>query len=303
MNQRRREIALSVCIIALLLFVLETTGLVVTTTKGISQSRRTTPLWLAPQQLGSFEELVSLQDHQEDRRVALHDWSSSDTVPFVTAWEHQKTLVDAHLERLSAETEASQFILPDTPDQGVDSILFLQHDPVYTLGTASDPSFIRSERNVPVVRMDRGGEVTYHGPGQLVVYPILDLRGYNQDIHWYMRALEEAVLRALDSVGLPHASRQDDVTGVWLNDKKVAAVGIKARRWITMHGLAVNVEETSLEHFQGIVPCGLEGRKVGCLNEFLDQPLSVAEFAHHMKEALEHVFRVRLVQSDKEVIL
>jgi hypothetical protein len=146
MNQRRREIALSVCIIALLLFVLETTGLVVTTTKGISQSRRTTPLWLAPQQLGSFEELVSLQDHQEDRRVALHDWSSSDTVPFVTAWEHQKTLVDAHLERLSAETEASQFILPDTPDQGVDSILFLQHDPVYTLGTALDPFFIHSKR-------------------------------------------------------------------------------------------------------------------------------------------------------------
>jgi lipoyl(octanoyl) transferase len=259
---------------------------------------------LAPQQLGSFEELASLQDYQEDRRVALHDWSSSDTIPFVTAWEHQKTLVNAHLERLSAETEDSQFIVSETHKQGVDRILFLQHDPVYTLGTASDPSFIHSsESHVPVVRMDRGGEVTYHGPGQLVVYPILDLRGYNQDIHWYMRALEEAVLRALDGVGLPQASRQDDVTGVWLDNKKVAAVGIKARRWVTMHGLAVNVEETSLENFQGIVPCGLEGRKVACLNEFLDQPLTVAEFAHHMKDALEHVFRVRLVPSDKEISL
>jgi hypothetical protein len=103
-----------------------------------SHSRKTTPLWLAPQHLGFFKELalVSLQDPQENRKVALHNWSSSDTIPFVTGWEHQKTLVNVHLERLSAlaemETEQSQFITSEieTHNQGVDRILFLQHDPV-----------------------------------------------------------------------------------------------------------------------------------------------------------------------------
>ena len=272
--------------------------------KALRKARTEWPLWLAPQQLGSFEELTSLQDRQKERKVALYDWSSQDTVPFVAAWDLQKKLLNAHLERLSSlanntesEDESNQF-LADTP-QGVDSVIFLQHDPVYTLGTASDPGFIRS-KHVDIVRMDRGGEVTYHGPGQLVVYPILDLRGYNQDIHWYMRALEEAVLRALEQVGLP-ALREEDVTGVWIDDQKVAAVGIKARRWITMHGLAVNVEQTSLENFQGIVPCGLEGRKVGCINDFLKQPLTVQEFAEHMKEALEHVFKVQLVHTECEL--
>jgi lipoyl(octanoyl) transferase len=117
-----------------------------------------------------------------------------------------------------------------------------------------------------------------------------------------MRALEEAVLYAIELAGIETAVRQDDVTGVWIHDHKVAAVGIKARRWITMHGLAVNVEETSLQNFEGIVPCGLQGRKVGCVNDFLDEPITVPQFSKYMKEALEYVFRVRLEEFESEFL-
>jgi lipoyl(octanoyl) transferase len=297
MNQKQALCAL----ILLLACTSLTNGFVAPTKRNTSRRRRRTGLQIAPQQLGTFEELT-LTTPREERRVALHDWSMGNPIPFTEAWDFQKTLVDAHLERLSSTTECSQFVASSQSQQvGVDSVLFLQHDPVYTLGTASDPGFIVDDgsNKVKIVRMDRGGEVTYHGPGQLVVYPILDLRGYSQDIHWYMRALEECVLRAIQSAGIQQsrATRQVDVTGVWLDNTKVAAVGIKARRWITMHGLAVNVENESLQNFDGIVPCGLEGRKVGCLNQHLDKPLTVAEFAMHMKEAIEQVFQIHLVAS------
>ena len=140
-----------------------------------------------------------------------------------------------------------------------------------------------------------------HTIGQLTVYPVLDLRGYKQDIHWYMRALEEAILIALEKCGLDRAERQEDVTGVWVDNCKVAACGVKVRKWVTMHGLAVNVEETSLENFDGIVPCGLDGRKVGCINQFIDKPITVTEFADIMKESLEEVFRIELVASQRKL--
>ncbi|KAL7527207.1 hypothetical protein ACHAWF_002075 [Thalassiosira exigua] len=184
----------------------------------------------------------------------------------------------------------------------------LQHDPVYTLGTASDPSFIlgygendAKDGGIPIVRIERGGEVTYHGPGQLTVYPILDLRGYKQDVHWYMRALEEVILLALDKAGVRGVpTREEDLTGVWVSNNKIAALGIKARRWVTMHGLAINVDIRSLRNFEGIVPCGLEGREVTCINDEIDEArqFTVEEFTVHVKEALEEVFCVSLVPTE-----
>lgn len=248
--------------------------------------------WLAlsPQQLGTFETL-SIIDPEEIscRRVKLYDWSDSPPLAFQEGWDFQKNILAHHLERLKAESsDQYQF-------DGYDCVILLQHRPVYTLGTASDPDFIKESEGVDVVRMDRGGEVTYHGPGQLVVYPVLDLRGYQQDIHWYMRALEETILLALSKAGIPNAVREDDVTGVWIDGNKVAALGIKARRWITQHGLAVNVEKEALTNFEGIVPCGLEGRQVTCINDHLgDEPITVKEFAGCMKEALEEIFCITL---------
>mmetsp|Transcript_13385 Transcript_13385/g.32234 ORF Transcript_13385/g.32234 Transcript_13385/m.32234 type:complete len:325 (+) Transcript_13385:47-1021(+) len=263
-------------------------------------------LLLGPQQLGSFEVLALGDSIISRRSVALIDYSSADDTPFIpfeTAWDWQKDILEGHVQRLKNsedDSSSSQFLSPSddsTNANGVDTVIMLQHEPVYTLGTGSDESFIlgqEEESSVPTVRMDRGGEVTYHGPGQLTVYPVLDLRGYQQDIHWYMRALEETILLALSKVGLDRAERQEDVTGVWVDNYKVAACGVKVKRWITMHGLAVNVEESSLENFKGIVPCGLEGRRVGCINQFLDEPISVSQFAQVMKGALEEVFELRL---------
>jgi lipoyl(octanoyl) transferase len=290
---------------------------------------------ISKQQLGSFEVLEATQPRSE-RRVALLDYTSIDPTTFIdfgTAWDWQKELLDRHVDRLTMSslsttttttttTTPSSFLpINDDSDHdysdpsishaipttsaGYDTIIMLQHDPVYTLGTGSDERFVlTSSSDIPIVRMDRGGEVTYHGPGQLTVYPILDLRSYNQDIHWYMRALEEAIILALSRCpGLTHrgpqpAERQDDVTGVWMDNHKVAAVGIKCRKWITNHGLAVNVEECSLQNFNGIVPCGLDGRRVGCINQFATEPISVQEFSIVMQSALEEIFQIRLLKRD-----
>lgn len=298
------------------------------------------------EKLTDGEDDIMTTQSREKRRVWLYDFVStpkstlsgeqtiqSSTVPYHDAWELQKQLVDHQLARIGKRPIDppiySQFIPMhfDSDDDyntvdarsdngsitpppnliGCDSIIMLQHDPVYTLGTASDPSFIRNDignndaatTKIPIVRIERGGEVTYHGPGQLTVYPILDLRGYKQDVHWYMRALEEVILLALENAGVKGAVREDNLTGVWVSNKKIAALGIKARRWVTMHGLAINVDVRSLQNFEGIVPCGLEGREVTCINEengnSVTTGITVEQFSLHVKEALEEIFCVALI--------
>ncbi len=187
--------------------------LIASRSRWIQRSRRCDPIttWLVPQQLGSFQELSI---PKLDRRVLLLNYASGENnnnknnnpIPFEEMWNVQKEIMEAQTRRLAA-AKVSPF-LDAPPDSrltttGVDTIIFLQHEPVYTLGTSSDPGFIRSlNTNVPVIRMDRGGEVTYHGPGQLVVYLLLDLRSYKTDIHWYIRALEEVIIRALNLAGV-----------------------------------------------------------------------------------------------------
>ena len=257
---------------------------------------------ISKQQLGSFEQLdtSTITNEPWKRKALLLDYTKDPScrIDFETAWDCQKEILQQHVERID-DGSYDSFV---GTDGGCDTLIMLQHNPVYTLGTGSDEKFVlglQENNNVPVIRMDRGGEVTYHGPGQLTVYPVLDLRSYRQDIHWYMRALEEAIILALSMCGLSHApERQDDVTGVWVDNHKVAAVGIKCRKWVTMHGLAVNVEEESLSNFGGIVPCGLEGRKVGCINQFIDTPITVQQFAMVMKEAIEEIFQVELVEGE-----
>lgn len=276
---------------------------------------------LAPQQLGEFQPLQ--YDSKDKRRVLVQDFLSQPPIPFESMWQQQLTFLEQHTHRLGLGTTNRSSFLTDTETQtvqhetsdvsnslvhgGVDRILLLQHSPVYTLGTGSDPAFLLNTHNnnnqhnnnnnpIPVVRMDRGGEVTYHGPGQLVIYPILDLRNYRQDIHWYMRALEQAIVVALQkSLHMKHATIDDTTTGVWIQNHKVAALGIKCRKWITMHGLAINVTPESLHGFEGIVPCGLVGRNVGCLQQFTEQTLTVPMVAKAMELALEEIFQISLV--------
>jgi lipoyl(octanoyl) transferase len=151
-----------------------------------------------------------------------------------------------------------------------DALVLLEHPPVYTLGTGSSLEFVKFDHlqtEYQLYRVERGGEVTYHCPGQIVTYPILNLRYYQQDLHWYLRQLEEVVIQVL---ALHHlkGERINGLTGVWLEGRKVAAIGIKVSKWITMHGFALNVCP-DLSGFDRIVPCGIVDRSVGSMADFI----------------------------------
>ena len=143
---------------------------------------------------------------------------------------------------------------------GTDCLLLLEHPPVYTLGRGADPRFVTAGTagDIPVVRTSRGGQVTYHGPGQLVGYPILDLRMHRQDVRWYVHELEQTLIDALGTFGIA-GGRAPGLPGVWIDGRrKIASIGIAIRRWVSWHGFAVNVSP-DLDGFAGITPCGIDG--------------------------------------------
>lgn len=144
-----------------------------------------------------------------------------------------------------------------------DVLLLMEHPPVVTLGRSSkeknltaSPEFLQS-RGVELFEVERGGDVTFHGPGQLVGYPIIDLKRHRQDLHWYLRSLEQALINSLADYGIP-GERNTSYTGVWTQGKKIASIGVHARDWVTWHGFALNVT-TELSYFNLIVPCGIDG--------------------------------------------
>lgn len=199
----------------------------------------------------------------------------SPQVPYRQAWTWQQQQVARRREN------------PELAD----ALLLLEHPPVYTLGRGASLDFVRfSQKNPPpeLHRIERGGEVTYHCPGQLVGYPILNLQRHQPDLHWYLRQLEEILIRVLAHYGLA-GERIPGLTGVWVEGHKVAAIGIKVSRWITMHGFALNVCP-DLAGFREIVPCGICDRPVGSLAQFvptidLAQVRSIVaqEFASHFQ--------------------
>jgi len=138
-----------------------------------------------------------------------------------------------------------------------DVLLLVEHPPVVTLGRASHQANLLDTTGIEVVVVERGGDVTYHGPGQLVGYPILDLNGYRRDLHWYLRTLEQALLHTLDILHIP-AERRPGLTGVWTRGRKIASIGVHVKQWVTWHGFALNVT-TNLAEFDRIVPCGIQG--------------------------------------------
>ncbi|WP_225225537.1 lipoyl(octanoyl) transferase LipB [Komarekiella delphini-convector] len=186
-------------------------------------------------------------------------------------------------------------------DPSVDDVLILlEHPPVYTLGQGANPEFLKFEINkseYDVHRVERGGEVTYHCPGQLVGYPILNLQRYRQDLHWYLRQLEEVLIRVLAIYGL-EGERIPAFTGVWLQGRKVAAIGIKVSRWITMHGFALNVCP-DMTGFEQIVPCGISDKSVGSLAEWIPG-ITCQEVRSYVAKSFAEVFDVELVESQSE---
>lgn len=161
-----------------------------------------------------------------------------------------------HLDYQAALTVQEQLVACKQLQPSADILLFVEHPHVYTLGRGGKESNVLAPREVPVYRANRGGDVTYHGPGQMVVYPIIDLRSkLRKDVHRYVRNLELSAIRTLKDFGLL-AARRPPFTGIWIGDNKIAAIGVAVRRCITFHGLALNVN-TDLSYFTRIVPCGL----------------------------------------------
>ena len=138
-----------------------------------------------------------------------------------------------------------------------DLLLLLEHPPVVTLGRGAHAEHVLRPEGIDVVEVERGGDVTYHGPGQLVGYPVFDLRGHRQDLHWYLRTLEQALIEGLALLGIP-AGRNPGYTGVWTGGRKIASIGVHVKQWVTWHGFALNVS-TDLGAFDRIVPCGIPG--------------------------------------------
>ncbi|MGB2926921.1 MAG: lipoyl(octanoyl) transferase LipB [Limnothrix sp.] len=200
-------------------------------------------------------------------------------VPYTAGWAQQRSFVEQHLQYAH---------YPDV-------LLLLEHPPVYTLGTGSTTDFLKFDpatEGVELHRIERGGEVTYHCPGQLVAYPILNLRRHQMDLHWYLRQLEEVVIQLLAGYGL-RGERIAGLTGVWVEGYKVAAIGIKVKRWITMHGLALNVCP-DLTGFRRIVPCGIGDRPVGSLVQFLPE-LTTAQVRADLPEIFAEIFQLDMI--------
>jgi len=163
------------------------------------------------------------------------------TIPYAEALDWQRQLAE---DRIAGR-------LPH------DVLLLLEHPPVVTLGRNSHVGNLLEPSGIEVFEVERGGDVTFHGPGQLVGYPILDLSAYKRDLHWYLRTLEQALIAALAVLDIP-AERNAGFTGVWTRGKKIASIGIHVKQWVTWHGFALNVT-TDLAHFDRIVPCGIQG--------------------------------------------
>ncbi|MGL5510271.1 MAG: lipoyl(octanoyl) transferase LipB, partial [Microcoleaceae cyanobacterium] len=179
-----------------------------------------------------------------------------------------------------------------------DLLILLEHPPVYTLGqgaTLDNLKFNPNNSDYELHRIERGGEVTYHGPGQLVGYPILNLHRHQTDLHWYLRQLETVLLETLAFYNI-QGDRYAGLTGVWVNDKKLGAIGIKVSKWITMHGFSFNVCP-DLQAFHAIIPCGIADKSVGSLAEFIPN-VNMTEVRSIVAQAFAQVFQVNLISID-----
>ncbi len=202
---------------------------------------------------------------------------------YKSVWDFQRKLFDLRIQRKIS-----------------DVLLLTEHNHVYTLGKSSDGNHLlanESELNstgAEVYHVDRGGDITYHGPGQLVGYPILDLNNYYLDIHRYLRDVEEVIIRTLTEYGV--TSRRDgNFTGVWIGADKIAAIGVKVSRWVTMHGFALNVS-TDLSYFERIIPCGIFHRGVTSLADHVGVRVSVGEVSRILTRHFGEVFGAHIIE-------
>lgn len=236
-------------------------------------------------------------------------FSDLGNMEYQEAWDLQEQLLARNVEVKSQRWRADEgaAITPaGLPADTVHHLLFVEHPPVYTLGKSGKIEHVlisdedRKKNNLAFFRINRGGDITFHGPGQLVVYPILDLEKFYTDIGKYLRSLEEVIILTLAQYGIA-AGRSPGETGVWLDpgqrgrERKICAIGIRSSRWITMHGLAFNVN-TELEYFNNIVPCGIADKQVTSMAKELSCETNMDEVKSRVRKNFETVFDVELIE-------
>lgn len=221
-------------------------------------------------------------------------------IDYSSAWEYQEKLMKNIINIKTNNRNLAPEQLSETPNH----FLFVEHPHVYTLGKSGDENnmLINAEKlkeiNATYVKTNRGGDITYHGFGQIVGYPILDLENFFTDIHLYMRNLEEVIILTIADYGLK-GERSQGETGVWLDvgkpyARKICAMGVKASRWVTMHGFAFNVN-TDMRYFEYIVPCGIKDKQVTSLERELGRKLDMEEVKHKVKQHFEEVFKCSFI--------
>lgn len=244
--------------------------------------------------------------------------------PYKKTWELQKAiqknLIDEKLHRRSDNNQEVKAFssaaqrkpvesLPDISHTVIDRknndvLLLVEHPHVYTLGKSGDAAhLLRNESELHQLgatyeKIDRGGDITYHGPGQIVGYPILDLDYYFTDIHKYLRLLEEVIILTCSDYGI-NAGRIEKLTGVWVNGAKICAFGIKCSRWVTMHGFALNVN-SRLDYFNHIIPCGISDKTVCSMSSLLGKSVDEKKVKERILHHFETLFGVTIVQMEDQ---
>ena len=216
----------------------------------------------------------------------------------------------AHALGLQEKIVAKKRVDPSSNDE----LLLLEHEPVYTIGRTPDRSSLSSTGRIrrgevgaahlphPLFSINRGGQATYHGPGQLMGYPIIDLRRCGQDLHRYLRWLEQLLIELLGQYGIA-ASRRESLTGVWIENRKIASIGVGVRHWITMHGFALNVCG-DLSPFNQIVPCGIDNVTMTSMEKETDDAFSVADVAEMLEKlALDRIMDLRMASETQSIIV
>lgn len=224
---------------------------------------------------------------------------------YAQAWDYQERIFSE-----TVQTKIANRQQPDQPQTTQNYLLFCQHSPVYTLGKSGQEDHLLlsveelAEKGIQYYPINRGGDITFHGPGQIVGYPILDLDNFFTDIHRYLRTLEEAVIFTLADYGID-AGRIPGLTGVWIdyehqqNPRKICAMGVKSSRWVTMHGLALNVN-TDLRYFEYIVPCGIKDKAVTSLEKELGAQQNLEEVTLHLLHHLAEQFEMEVVSASAQ---
>lgn len=226
----------------------------------------------------------------QNRKTTFIDWG---LVDYQQAWDRQEQIFQEILD-MKVQNRGRE-----VPDPTPNYLIFTEHPHVYTLGKSGHMEYLLldeaglREKEATFYKINRGGDITYHGPGQIVGYPILDLDNFFTDIHLYLRTLEEAIILTLKDYGI-EAGRYPGYTGVWIdansdNARKICAMGVRASRWVTMHGFAFNVN-ANLEYFGNIVPCGIDDKDVTSMQRELGHAVDTEEVKHKLKNHIASLF-------------